>query len=223
MTAAVLAPPGSAAAPPVNKWLVSVSIAFGSLMATIDASIVNVALPNIRGELGASIQEITWISTAYMVAMVLVMPLTGFLGGFFGQKRVYLFSMCAVHHRLGAVRHRALAAGARVLPRAAGARRRCAAADAAGDPAPHLPTARAGRRDGDVRDGGDDRPAIGPVLGGYITDNYSWPWIFYINLPVGIVGMMMTTQNVREPDDVRAANRVRAEVARKTSTSPASC
>ena len=60
---------------PVNKWLVTVSIAFGSLMATIDSSIVNVALPNIRGELGASIQEITWISTAYMIAMVLVMPL----------------------------------------------------------------------------------------------------------------------------------------------------
>ena len=78
---------------PVNKWLVTVSIAFGSLMATIDSSIVNVALPNIRGELGASIQEITWISTAYMIAMVLVMPLTGFLGGFFGQKRVYLASM----------------------------------------------------------------------------------------------------------------------------------
>jgi DHA2 family multidrug resistance protein len=90
MTVAAL--PGSAAEP-VNKWLVAVSIAFGSLMATIDSSIVNVALPNIRGELGASIQEITWISTAYMIAMVLVMPLTGFLGGFFGQKRVYLFSM----------------------------------------------------------------------------------------------------------------------------------
>src|SRR5256714_15145271 len=86
-----LAPAGAPA--DVNKWLVAISIAFGSLMATIDSAIVNVALPNIRGELGASIQEITWISTAYMIAMVLVMPLTGFLGGFFGQKRVYLISM----------------------------------------------------------------------------------------------------------------------------------
>jgi DHA2 family multidrug resistance protein len=58
-------------------------------------------------------------------------------------------------------------------------------------------------------------PAIGPVLGGYITDHYSWPWIFYINLPVGIIGIMLTAQNVREPDDVRAANRARAELARK--------
>src|SRR5213592_2842307 len=89
MTAVAAALP----AQPVNKWVVAVSIAFGSLMATIDSSIVNVALPNIRGELGASIQEITWISTAYMVAMVLVMPMTGFLGGLFGQKRLYLASM----------------------------------------------------------------------------------------------------------------------------------
>src|SRR5205807_7652885 len=86
-----LAPAGAPA--DVNKWLVAVSIAFGSLMATIDSSIVNVALPSIRGELGASLQEITWISTAYMIAMVLVMPLTGFLGSFFGQKRVYLASL----------------------------------------------------------------------------------------------------------------------------------
>ncbi len=114
---------------PVNKWLVAVSIAFGSLMATIDSSIVNVALPNIRGELGASIQEITWISTAYMIAMVLVMPLTGFLGGFFGQKRVYLLSMVLFVARLGAVRHRALAAHAGVLPDPPGPRRRRAAAD----------------------------------------------------------------------------------------------
>ena len=78
---------------PVNKWVVAVSIAFGSLMATIDMSIVNVAMPQIRGELGASLQEITLITTGYMIAMVLVMPLTGILGSLFGQKRVYLMSL----------------------------------------------------------------------------------------------------------------------------------
>jgi len=77
----------------IGKWTVAVSIAFGSLMATIDTSIVNVAMPQIRGELGASLQEITWVTTGYMIAMVLVMPLTGFLGSFFGQKRVYLASL----------------------------------------------------------------------------------------------------------------------------------
>src|SRR6185436_3658884 len=78
---------------PVNKWVVAVSIAFGSLMATIDTSIVNVAMPQIRGELGASLQEITLVTTGYMIAMVLVMPLTGFLGSLFGQKRVYIASL----------------------------------------------------------------------------------------------------------------------------------
>src|SRR5262249_33398857 len=88
MTTAVL--PSSAVIPrpaPVNKWLVTASIAFGSLMAAIDASIVNVALPEIRGTVGATVEEITWVSTSYIIATVLVMPLTGFLGSFFGQKR----------------------------------------------------------------------------------------------------------------------------------------
>src|ERR1041384_1720368 len=82
-----------AAARQVGKWTVAVSIAIGSVMATIDTSIVNVAMPQSRGELGASLQEITWVTTAYLIAMVLVMPLTGFLGSFFGQKRVYIASL----------------------------------------------------------------------------------------------------------------------------------
>src|SRR3982751_2175093 len=78
---------------PVNKWLVTVSIGMGSLMAAIDMSIVNVALPHIRGSVGATVQEITWVSTAYIVATVLVMPLSGFLGSILGQKRLYLGSL----------------------------------------------------------------------------------------------------------------------------------
>src|SRR5450432_4404790 len=81
------------AAAPLNKWVVTIAIAFGALMAAIDASIVNVALPEIRGTVGATVEEITWVSTSYIIATVLVMPLTGFLGGFFGQKRVYVASL----------------------------------------------------------------------------------------------------------------------------------
>ena len=76
--------------PKVNKWLVTVSVTFGTLMGAIDASIVNVAIPHIRGAVGATVEEITWISTAFALATVLVMPLTAFLGRLFGQKRVYL-------------------------------------------------------------------------------------------------------------------------------------
>lgn len=204
-----------APAQPVNKWLVAVSIAFGSLMATIDSSIVNVALPNIRGELGASIQEITWISTGYMIAMVLVMPLTGFLGGFFGQKRVYLASMFVF------VAASAMCGTARSLPALLLWRVVQGLGGGALQPSQQailrqtFPAEEQGMAMALFSMVIMIGPAVGPVLGGWITDNYSWPWIFYINLPVGIIGIMMTLQNVHEPEDVRVAMRARAEIARK--------
>ena len=76
--------------PPVNKWLVAISVTFGTLMGTIDASIVNVATPHLRGAMGATVQEITWVTTGFVIANVVVMPLTAFFGRFFGQKRVYM-------------------------------------------------------------------------------------------------------------------------------------
>src|SRR5262249_57865560 len=79
--------------PPVNKWLVTISVTFGTLMGTIDASIVNVAVPHLRGAMGATVEEITWVTTGFALATVLVMPLTAFLGRMFGQKRVYLFCL----------------------------------------------------------------------------------------------------------------------------------
>src|SRR5512147_3173985 len=91
--AAAAAFPVALARPATNKWLVTVSVTFGTLMGAIDASIVNVALPQIRGAVGATVQEITWISTGFAIATVIVMPLTAFLGRLFGQKRVYMASL----------------------------------------------------------------------------------------------------------------------------------
>ncbi len=79
--------------PPVNKWLVTVSVTFGTLMGTIDSSIVNVAVPHLRGSLGATVEEITWVTTGFVIATVLIMPLTAFLGRLFGQKRVYMTAL----------------------------------------------------------------------------------------------------------------------------------
>ena len=95
MTAAIATPfalPAAArpARKPVNKWLVTVSVTFGTLMGAIDSSIVNVAVPHLRGAVGATVEEITWVSTGFALAQVLVMPLTAFLGRLFGQKNVYL-------------------------------------------------------------------------------------------------------------------------------------
>src|SRR3981081_3181982 len=75
---------------PKNKWLIAIAVTFGTLMGTIDTSIVNVALPHLRGTLSASVEEITWVSTAYVVASVIIMPLTAWLGMRFGRKRIYM-------------------------------------------------------------------------------------------------------------------------------------
>ena len=95
MTTAVTALPAVAAPAPAatNKWLVTISVTFGTLMGAIDSSIVNVALPHLRGAVGATLQEITWITTGFAIATVIVMPLTAFLGRLFGQKRVYMASL----------------------------------------------------------------------------------------------------------------------------------
>ncbi|HEX4418873.1 MAG TPA: DHA2 family efflux MFS transporter permease subunit [Kofleriaceae bacterium] len=199
----------------VGKWTVAISIAFGALMATIDTSIVNVAMPQIRGELGASLQEITWITTAYMIAMVLIMPLTGFLGSFFGQKRVYIASL--VVFTIGSV----LCGTARSLEMLVLWRILQGIGGGALQPTQQailrqtFPPSEQGMAMAVFSMVIMVGPAIGPVLGGWITDNYSWPWIFFVNLPVGILGIYLTFRNVHEPADVLVANRARAAVARK--------
>ena len=198
-----------------NKWLVAASIGVGAIMGTIDASIVNVALPHIRGSVGATIEEITWVSTAYMIAMVIVMPLTGFLGSFFGQKRVYMAclvlfiigsALCGTAHTLVTlVIFRVLqgiGAGA-LQPSQQAILRQTFPLEEQG-----MAMAMFGMV---IMIG----PAVGPTLGGWITDNFSWQWIFYINLPIGIFGLMMVYEFVHEPEDIRAANHARAKAQEK--------
>ncbi|MGH9887158.1 MAG: DHA2 family efflux MFS transporter permease subunit, partial [bacterium] len=217
MTTAAAAVPLTPAAVPrqVGKWTVAVSIALGSVMATIDTSIVNVAMPQIRGELGASLQEITWVTTAYLIAMVLVMPLTGFLGSFFGQKRVYIASL--VLFTIGSV----LCGTARSLEMLVLWRIVQGIGGGALQPTQQailrqtFPPAEQGMAMAVFSMVIMVGPAVGPVLGGWITDDYSWPWIFFVNLPVGILGTWLTFRNVIEPADVLAANRAKAAVARK--------
>jgi len=201
--------------PKTNKWLVTVSVSFGTLMGAIDTSIVNVALPHIRGSVGATVEEITWITTGFVIAMVVVMPLTAFLGRLFGQKRVYLFSLalflagsmlCGSARSLGSlVAWRALqglGAGAlqpteQAILRTTFPPREQGMAMAVFGMAVML------------------GPALGPTVGGYITDNYSWPFIFYINLPIGLVGMFMVWSFVHEDEEVRRENHALAVAQRR--------
>ena len=196
--------------PPVNKWLVTLSVTFGTLMGTIDASIVNVALPHIRGSVGATLEEITWITTGFVVANVIVMPLTGFLSRMFGQKRVYLTSLvvfligsilCGTAHSLTTL------ALFRVLQGiGAGALQPTEQAILRRTFPPHEQGMAMAVFGMAVVLG----PAVGPTLGGFIVDHYSWEWIFFINLPVGALGFLMVTTFVHEDEEVLRANHEQA-------------
>jgi DHA2 family multidrug resistance protein len=203
------------ARPPVNKWLVTVSITFGTLMGTIDASIVNVAVPHLSGSLGATVEQITWVSTGFALANVIVMPLTAFLGRLFGQKRVYMF--CLVLFLVGSAlcgmaRSLEMLVACRVLQGfGAGALQPTEQAILRQTFPPHEQGMAMALFGIAVMLG----PAFGPTLGGYIVDNWSWPWIFYINLPVGLLGLFMVHSFVHEPDDIRQANLAAAANQRK--------
>ena len=214
-TAALSLPAALPVRPRTNKWLVTVSVSFGTLMGAIDSSIVNVALPQIRGAVGATIQEITWITTGFAMATVIVMPLTAFFGRLFGQKRVYLASLALF------VAGSALCGVAQTLPQLVFFRILQGLGAGALQPTEQailrqtFPPEEQGMAMALFAMAVMLGPAIGPTLGGYIVDNYHWSWIFFINLPVGVLGMLMVTRFVHEPDDIREANRAGAAAARK--------
>src|ERR1700722_15228272 len=203
------------ARPKPNKWLVTVSITFGTLMGAIDSSIVAVALPHMMGTLGATVQEITWISTGYIIANVVVMPLTAFLGRLFGQKRIYMLCLalflvgsvlCGTAHSLQALLiYRALqglGAGALQPTEQAILRQTFPPKEQGMAMALFAMAVMLG-------------PAVGPTLGGWIVDNYSWPWIFFINIPVGILGLLMVASFVHEDEEIVSRTRELAEAQRK--------
>ena len=202
--------------PPVNKWLVTLSVTFGTLMGTIDASIVNVALPHIRGSIGATLEEITWITTGFIVATVIVMPLTGFLSRMFGQKRVYLTSLmvfiigsalCGTAHSLTTLAFfrvlQGMGAGA-LQPTEQAILRQT------------FPPQEQGMAMAVFGMAVVLGPAVGPTLGGFIVDHYSWQWIFFINLPVGALGFLMVTTFVHEDQEILRTNHARAAREKKS-------
>jgi DHA2 family multidrug resistance protein len=186
-----------------RQWLIAMSVTFGTMMGALDAAIINVALSDLRRSYGATIEDVTWLSTAYIIATVLVMPLTGFLGRRFGQKRVYLacltiFSiasaLCAIAPTLTwlIVLRAVQGFGAGALqPTEQAILRQTFPADKIGVAMGVFSLA--------VGIG----PLTGPTLGGWIVDHFHWSWIFLINVPVGVLGLAMVGKFV--PADEQAA------------------
>ena len=206
----LMPPVADAARKPVNKWLVTLSVTFGTLMGALDTSIVAVATPHLRGALGSTVEEMTWVTTGFVIATVIVMPLTAFLGRTFGQKRVYMFSLALF------VVGSALCGLARSLPMMVAFRALQGLGAGALQPTEQailrqtFPPKEQGMAMALFGLAVVVGPAAGPALGGIIVDNYAWPWIFYINLPIGILALFMVARFVHEPEDIRRANLERA-------------
>jgi len=175
----------------VLKWAISLTASLGAILEVIDTVITNVALADIRGNLGASLAEAGWVSTAYACANVVIIPLSAWLGFRFGKKNYFIFSLigftlasllCGMAPNLGVLIF------ARVLQGLAGggllAKAQSIVFEAFSDKERALAQSIFGM-------GIIVGPAIGPVLGGWLTDNMGWRWIFFINLPIGILAVLM--------------------------------
>src|SRR5206468_3147900 len=176
-----------------------------------DTSIVNVALPYIRANLGVTITEVAWISTGYIIALVIIMPLTAWLGATFGRKRVYMFCLglfTVASFFCGGARTLATLVIFRILQGiGAGALQPTEQAILRET----FPAEKQGMAMGLYGLAVMIGPAIGPTLGGWITDNYDWPWIFYLNVPIGIGGLWMVNRFVHDPPYMRGGQKVKVD------------
>ncbi|MSR19687.1 MAG: DHA2 family efflux MFS transporter permease subunit [Gemmatimonadetes bacterium] len=187
-----------------HRYIIAMAVALASMMQVIDSSIVNVAIPHMMGNLGATVEEVSWVSTGYIIAAACVIPLTGWLAGFFGRKRYFVGSillftaaslLCGMSRSLQAlvlwrivqgIGGGALIATSQAILWEAFPREERGTGMAFFGVAVMV------------------GPTLGPTLGGWLTDQYSWPWIFFINLPVGAVAVAMIMAYVHDnPDQKR--------------------
>jgi MFS transporter, DHA2 family, multidrug resistance protein len=182
-----------------NPWLVTIILSLATFMTVLDTSIANVALINISGGLGTSLDEATWVLTSYLVANAIVLPISGWLSEVIGRKRFYmlsvgLFSLSSL--LCGLAPNLTLLVAARVLQGIGGGGMAPSEQAMLADTFPPSTRAQAFAAYGVAV---IVAPALGPTIGGYITDNISWQWIFFINVPIGMLSLALVAAIVDEP------------------------
>jgi DHA2 family multidrug resistance protein len=185
--------------PRVNPWLIAMTVALAAFMEVLDTSIANVALPHIAGSLGASTDEGTWVLTSYLVSNAIVLPLGGWASSVMGRRNFFVFCITiftAASFLCGAAPTLPLLLLFRVIQGAGGGGLQPMAQAIMADSFEPHKRGQAFALYGLVA---VLAPSIGPTLGGWITDNFSWRWIFYINIPVGILAFILVTRLVEDP------------------------
>ena len=198
--------------PKHNPWLIALTVTLATFMEVLDTSIANVALPHIAGSLGASSDEATWVLTSYLVSSAIVLPISGWLSNRFGRKRFYMtcvaiFTVCSL--LCGLAPTLPLLILARILQGAGGGG---LAPSEQAILADTFPVEKRGQAFAVYGMAVVVAPAIGPTLGGWITDNFNWHWIFFINLPIGLISLYLSNRMVEDPPQVRARTKVKSPV-----------
>jgi DHA2 family multidrug resistance protein len=186
-----------------NRWLVAVSVVFGALIAVMDVSVVNVALPHMMGSFGRTLSEITWVATSYSIAEIIMATMAGWWSTLIGRKRLYIssfiiftvasvlagtartFTQILVYRTIQGI------GGGSLIPVSLAILRET------------FPPRQQGLAMAIYGMGVVLAPAIGPVVGGWLTDRYGWPWIFYINVPFSLVGIVMVSALLEDPHYLR--------------------
>jgi len=182
-----------------TKWLVAATTTLGTFMEVLDTSVANVALPHMQGTYAAGTDEITWVITSYLVANAVILPMAAWLGNFFGRKRFYMLCLTVftlASYLSGAAPNLGALILARVVQGLAG-----------GAMVPMsqailleaFPREEHGKATAVFGIGAIFGPILGPLVGGWITDNWSWPWIFYINIPVGVLALLLSMAFIQDP------------------------
>jgi DHA2 family multidrug resistance protein len=193
--------------PHINPWIIAISVMFATFLEVLDTTVVNVSLPHIAGSLSATTEEATWALTSYLVANAIVLPLTGWLSSYFGRRRLLILAvtgftctsfLCGLAPTLGFLVFFRLIQGLTggVLQPMSQA----VLLEA-------FPPEKRGKAMGFWGLGIVVAPILGPVLGGWLTDNYSWRWVFYINVPVGIISVLMTRAFIFDPPYLKQQKR----------------
>jgi DHA2 family multidrug resistance protein len=174
-----------------NKWIITLTVILASMIELIDTSIVNVALPQMMGNLGATLDQIAWVVTGYVVANVIVIPMTGWFASVFGRRNYFIGSMILFTVASFFCGHATSLWELVIFRFLQGAGGGAMLSTSQAILVETFPPEELGLANGLFGLGVVVGPTVGPTLGGWITDNYSWPWIFYVNLPIGLIAVLM--------------------------------
>ncbi|MHB1767760.1 MAG: DHA2 family efflux MFS transporter permease subunit [Phycisphaerae bacterium] len=198
--------------PQANPWMIAVSVMLGTFMEVLDTSIANVALPHIAGSMSITPDDATWVLTSYLISNAVVLTAAGWLSRTFGRKRflltcIMIFAVASV--MAGAAPNFPFLIFALVIQGAGGGALQPSAQAILLE---SFPTEKRGQAMAFYTFGVICAPVIGPTLGGWITDSFSWRWVFYINIPVAIVAFLMVQTYVEDPPYIRHAVKTKLDM-----------